>query len=168
MFQRSKLLRMGLIFAIVMVAALVITAWSWNFTTSRINASIRSFGVFQSPTEGMQNAIDEGYVGIQEAWIGMAVPETGPGGAPYIWFVTSCVWADSRADGSPVGSSTHDFDFGGSYYLQTKQGWVLMPETSNPLFVAFWMKVFDLEGEGIAGPVIKAPTTKPVCVRKAG
>jgi hypothetical protein len=165
MFMRSKLLRIFLIFAILIVAALVFTAWSWNFTTSRINASIQSFGVHQSPTEAMLNGIDEGYVGIQEARITMAVPETGPGGAPYIWFVTVCIWADSRADGSSVGSATNDFDFGGSYYLQTKSGWILMPETSAPLFVAFWMRVFDLEGEGIAGPIIKEPATKPVCVR---
>jgi len=168
MFQCAKLLRMGFVFSIVIVVVIVMTAWAWFFTTSRINASIRSFGIFQSPTEGMQNAIEEGYVGIQEAWIEMAVPETGPGGAPYVWFVTACIWADSRVDGSPVGSSTHDFDFPGSYYLQTKHGWVLMPEVSNPLFVAFWMKVFDLEGEGITGPIIKQPPTKPVCVRKAG
>ena len=110
--------------------------------------------------------IHQGWVGIEEAWIRNAGPEIAFGGGPHVWFVTACVWAESRADGSPVGSATHDFDFPGGYYVETKEGWVPMSEESA-LFVGFWMKVFSLAGDG-GGQVIHEPPSKPVCVRKAG
>lgn len=166
MFQLSRPLRMGLIFFGVIAIAFGYTAGSWYFTTSRLNWSAQSIGVFQSPAEGMLSQIDRGWIGIQEARIINAGPETGPGGAPYIWFVVACVWADSRIDGSPVGSSTHDFDFPGTYFLETKEGWVQMPEGSA-LFVGFWMKVFNLAGDG-GGQIIHESPSKPACVRKAG
>jgi hypothetical protein len=163
MFQPSKLLRVGLIIVGVFVLVLGFTVWSWYFTTSRLHASAESIGVFPSPTEGLMTEIRKGWVGIQEAWIRDAGPETALGGA-HVWFVTACVWAESRADGSPVGSPTHDFDFPGSYFLNTKEGWVLMPEESA-LFVGFWMRIFYLAGDG-GGQVIDEPPSRPVCVRK--
>jgi hypothetical protein len=48
----------------------------------------------------MIGAVDDSWIGIQEAWIRDAVQETAPGGGPHVWFVTACVWADARADGS--------------------------------------------------------------------
>ena len=112
--------------------------------------------------------IRDGYVGIQEARITHAKQENFLGGGPHIWFVIACVWAESRADGSPVGSSTHDFDFPGDYYLETKDGWVLMPENSSPLFVGIWMRIFGLAGDGSGGQTIHEPPSTPVCVRKDG
>src|SRR5512134_2586303 len=134
MFQTSKLLRVVLIIGSILAVALAFIAWSWYFTTSRLNASARSFGSFPSPTEAMMTDIRVGWVGIKEAWIRSAEPETALGGGPHVWFVTACVWAESRADGSPVGSATHDFDFPGGYYVETKDGWVPMSEGSA-LFV---------------------------------
>ena len=165
MFRPSKLLRV--VFSIVgaMVVGVGYTFWAWYFTTSRLNASAQSFGIFPSPQAAMMAGIRDGWVGIQEAWIHRAEPETALGGGPHVWFVTACVWAESRADGSPVGSSTHDFDFPGTYYLQTKDGWVPMTEVTA-LFIGFWMKVFDLAGDG-GGQVIHEPPSKPVCIRKA-
>jgi hypothetical protein len=164
MFQPSKLLRVVLIIVGVFAVGLCFTIWSWYFTTSRLNSSAQSFGIFPSPTEAMMSAIRDGWVGIQEAWIRDAEPETALGGGPHVWFVTACVWAESRADGSPLGSPTHDFDFPGGYYLETKDGWVPMSEESA-LFVGFWMKVFGLAGDG-GGQIIHGPPTKPVCVRR--
>ena len=169
MFQSSKLLRVVLIIVGAFAVVLGFTIWSWYFTTSRLNSSAQSFGFFPSPTEAMMTEIRDGYVGIQEAWIRDAGQETAPlGGGPHVWFVTACIWAESRVDGSVVGSPTHDFDFPGSYYVNTHEGWVLMPETSLPLFVGFWMKVFGLAGDDGSGQIIHEPPSKPVCVRKAG
>lgn len=167
MFHSSKLRRIGLIAICLIALAIGFTIWSWSFTTSRLN-SARSTGVFPSPSEGMLTLVQSGYVGIQEARIVHAKQEIFPvGGGPHVWFVIACVWAESRADGSAVGSSNHDFDFPGSYLVDTPEGWVLMPEASSPLFVGFWMKVFGLVGDG-GGQTIHEPPSKPVCVRKAG
>ena len=169
MLHSSRLLRVGFIAFSIIVVALGFTFWSWSFTTSRLN-SARSIGVFPSPSEGMQTLVRSGYVGIQEARIVDVVQETFPlGGGSHVWFVTVCVWAESREEGSPVGSPTHDFDYGGSYFVETKEGWVLMPESSWPLFVGFWMKIFDLAGDDGGGQIItEPPSQKPVCVRQAG
>jgi inosine-uridine nucleoside N-ribohydrolase len=116
----------------------------------------------------MLRLVQSGYVGIQESKIVGAVQETAVGGGTHVWFVTVCVWAESRADGSPVGSETHDFDFGGSYFVDTKDGWVMIPEGSFPLFVGFWMSIFHLAGDDIAQPV-HDPSSAPrqPCVRTA-
>jgi hypothetical protein len=170
MFQPSKLLRVGLIIIGVIAVALGFVVWSWYFTTSRLNASAQSFGIFPSPSEGMLTLTKSGYVGIQEARIVGVYPETFPlGGGNHVWFVTVCVWADSREDGSAVGSATRDFDFGGSYFVDTHEGWVMMPETSLPLFVGFWMPIFDLAGDDRAEP-FRDPSSEPgrPCIRQTG
>ena len=165
MFRSSKLLHVVLIVICILAVALSFTFWSWSFTTSRLNAA-RSNGVFPSPSEGMLTLVESGYVGIQEARITLAEPDTFLNGGHHVWFVIACVWAESREDGSPVGSPTHDFDFPGYYFVDTKEGWVMMPESSWPLFVGFWMKVFDLAGEDVGGQIIHEPLSKPACVRK--
>lgn len=169
MFSRPKFLRIGLAALGMLAAAFVFVFWSWSYTTSRLNAA-RSLGVFPSPAEGMMSLVQSDYVGIQEARITGVYPETFPlGGGPHVWFVTVCVWADSRVDGSSVGSSTHDFDFGGSYFVDTHEGWVLMKESSLPLFVGFWMPVFDLAGDDIAQPYYDLPAEpRRPCIRQSG
>ena len=167
MFSRSRFLLVSLVVFGILVAAFAFVFWSWFFTISRLNAA-RSIGVFPSPAEGMLMLVQSDYIGIQEARIvGVAQETSSVGGGRHVWFVTVCVWADSREDGSPVGSSTHDFDFGGSYFLNTHEGWVLMPETSLPIFVGFWMPIFDLAGDDLAQP-FHDPASEPKrpCVRQ--
>jgi inosine-uridine nucleoside N-ribohydrolase len=148
-FHSSKLLRIGLIAISIIAVAIGFTLWSWSFTTSRLT-SARSIGVFSSPSEGMLTLINSRWTGIREARIVHAVPETALG--DHVWYVIACVWAESRADGSPAGSTTRDFDAPGSYFVDTKEGWVLMPESSLPLFVGFWMRIFGLAGDDRAEP----------------
>jgi hypothetical protein len=147
----SRLLRVGLILVCIIALITGVTFWSWRFTTDRLEAA-RSIGIFSSPAEGMLTLIQSGWSGIQEVQI-FDVQEKALGGGPHVWFVSACIWADSRADGSAVGSATHDYDSPGSYFVNTPEGWVLMPETSLPLFVGFWMKIFGLAGSDIVKPV---------------
>ena len=167
MFHPSKLRRVGLIAIFVIAAAFTFILGSWLFMMIRIN-SARSIGVFPTPAEGMLTQVRSGWIGIQEAKIVQAVPETAPGGGAHVWFVVACVWAESKADGSAVGSPTHDFDAPASYFVDTYEGWVLMPGVSTP-FVGFWMKVFRLAGDDLA-EVIYGPSinSTPMCVRQAG
>ena len=164
MLRSSKLLRVGIIAICIIAVASGFTFWSWSFTTSRLNAA-RSRGVFASPSEGMLALVQSEYLGIQEAKIVGAGQEI----FPHVWFVTACVWAKSRADGSPVGSPTHDFDYPGYFFVDTHEGWLMMPETSVPLFVGFWMPIFDLAGDDSVQP-FHDPSAEPkrACVRQAG
>ncbi len=169
MFPRSKFLRVSVLVLGMFAAVFAFVFWSWSFTTSRLNAA-RSIGVFPSPSDGMMTLINSDYVDIQEARIVGAEQEIFPlGGGHHVWFVTACVWAKSRADGSPVGAATHDFDFPGSYFVDTQEGWVLMPETSSPLFVGFWMPIFGLAGDDRVQPFHDPSSeSKRPCVRQAG
>ena len=167
MSQSLNLRRVG--FAVVggLVVGFGFVVWSWFFTTSRLSASARRFGIYPSPTEAMMAEIQQGWVGIQEAWIRDARPEMALlGDGTHVWFVTACVWAASRVDGSPVGSATHDFDLLGTYYVQTREGWVPMSEDSAT-FVGFWMKIYGLAGGG-GGQIVESSPSKPECVRRAG
>lgn len=168
MFCSSKLLRVGLVAVSILAFALVLTFGAWSFTAGRLNAA-RSIGVFPSPSEGMLTLVHSSYVGIQEARIVQAKQETAPGGGPHVWFVIACVWAESRTDGSPAGSATHDFAAPGSYFVNTHEGWLLMPESSSPLFIGFWMRIFGLAGDDRPQP-IHDPSYTPerMCVRQAG
>jgi len=165
MFHPSKFRRVGFIAICIVVVALGFTFWSWFYTTVRLN-SARSIGVFPSPAEGMLSEIRLGWIGIQEARVVLASPENILGEWPHVWYVIACVWADSRADGSPVGSPTHDFDAPGWYLLDTHEGWVLMNEDSA-LFVGFWMRIFGLAGDD-RPQVIHDPSisSTPMCVRQ--
>jgi hypothetical protein len=165
MFHSSRLPRVGLIAICIIAIALGFTYWLWTFTTSRIT-SARSIGVFPSPSEGMLTLVHSGWVDIQEARIVHVQQETFLGGGPHVWYVIACVWAESRADGSPVGSATHDFDAPGSYFVNTHEGWILMPESSLPLFVGFWMPVFNLAGDDRVQP-FHDPASEPkrICIR---
>ena len=166
MSHSFRYLRVALFAICIVAVTLGFMFWSWTYTTSRIN-SARSTGIFSSPSEGMRSLVDSGWIGIEEVRIVRSVPEIALGRSSHIWFVIACVWAESHADGSPVGSSTHDFDYPGSYFVDTRDGWLLMPEASRPLFVGFWMKIFGLAGDG-GGQMIQEPSTTPVCVREAG
>lgn len=164
MFRRSKYLRVSLVALTILGAAFAFVFWSWSFTTSRLNAA-RSRGVFPSPSEGMLTLVQYEYMGIQEARIVGSGQEI----FPHVWFVTACVWARSRADGSPVGAPTHDFDYPGYFFVDTQEGWLMMPEASVPLFVGFWMSIFDLAGDDSAQPFHDpAGEPKRPCIRQAG
>jgi hypothetical protein len=185
MSRLAKFLRFILIAISIAAIGFGFTFGSRSYIMSRLNAA-RSFGVFPSPSEGMLTLIRSDYVGIQEARVVHAVQETALGGGPHVWFVSACVWADSRADGSSLVSEWkglnypgnpfadpdwHNFDFPGSYFVDTQEGWVLMPETSLPLFVGFGMSVFGLAGDDRAEPIddpsrIPATRLTPVCVRQ--
>ncbi|MCC7361961.1 MAG: nucleoside hydrolase [Anaerolineales bacterium] len=156
MSRSSQWLPVGLIAALMLAIGVGAIGGSWWYTTSRLQAA-RALGVFSSPAEGMRALTEADYVGLQEVQIRAAQETTALGGGPHVWFVTVCVWAEARADGSPVGNQAHDFDFGGSYFVNVSDGWVLLPESAQPLFVAFWMPLFDLAGDDRVAPVADSP-----------
>ena len=130
---------------IFLLAALTIFS-AWSYTATRLELAKKE-GVYDSVEEGMLSRIERRYNDIERIQLEHAGSNSFDGTNPHVGFAVAKVWAGSRRDGSPVGNQRHNYDFPGSYFLHTKQGWVHMPEGAFPEFIGFWMKVFDLAGE---------------------
>jgi hypothetical protein len=130
---------------------IAIALGSLFYTKTQLELS-RSLGVFPDAETGMIEIIQQDYIGIQKVEIVYAGPNNDNGSKPFVWFVAAEIWANSRIDGSPLGYGKWDHDSGGSHFLQTKEGWVMVPEHKFPGFVAFWMQVYGLAGEGNSQP----------------
>jgi ADP-ribose pyrophosphatase YjhB (NUDIX family) len=92
------------------------------------------------------------YCGIEKVEIEQAATNSFDGSDPHVWFVLFTVYAKSHAPcdlGHPGMALTHQtFERGGSFYLDTKDGWVWMPEERFPEFIGNWMEKLDLAGPG--------------------
>jgi hypothetical protein len=153
MRSRSFLLWLALAVGIPLTCVgivLLVSLSSWVYTTSHLRAA-RAAGVFASAEDGMLALIAKGYV-IQpdEIQIVQAGTNSFDGSSPHVWYVTACVWGGERADRFAVGNGAHDYDQPGSYFLNTKEGWVHVSEGAFPELVGFWMKAFGMAGPGSA------------------
>jgi hypothetical protein len=113
-------------------------------------AIARSEGVYSSPEQGMRAIADRHYLGMTEFDILYAGPNSFDGSQPHIWYVIAEIRASTRADGSEMGRNGCDAP--GSFFLETRDGWVHVPEGAFPELVGFWMKVFGWAGPGQAVP----------------
>jgi hypothetical protein len=148
---RILLLRLALFAGIPLTCLGIILASSWVYTTSQLRAA-RPAGVYSSAEDGMRAIVARGYVQPDEVEIVYAGTNSFDGSSPHVWYVIACVWGGRRADGSPVGTEKHVYDQPGLFFLNTKEGWVFMPEGAFPGLVGFWMKVFGLAGPGSTQP----------------
>jgi hypothetical protein len=129
----------------------MVSFWSWIYTTSVLRAAHMG-GTFASAEDGMHALIAKGYVQPDDVQIIYAGTNSFDGSSPHVWYVIACVWGDTRADGSPVGTKKHVYDQPGTFFLATKEGWVQVGEGYFPEFLGFWMKVYGLAGPGSAHP----------------
>jgi len=148
---RHLLLRLVLLAGIPLTCLGIILASSWVDTTSQLRAA-RAAGVFSSAEDGMRAIVARAYVQPGEIEIVYAGTNSFDGSNPHVWYVIACVWGGQRADGSPVGTEKHVYDQPGLFYLNTKEGWVFMPEGAFPELLGFWMKVYGLAGPGSTQP----------------
>jgi hypothetical protein len=128
---------------------LLLVIVSWGYTQVQL-ARYSAERVYASPEEGMLALIDTYYPPEREVKMVYAGPNSPDGNRPYIWYVIAEVYASVRADGSAMGNNGCDAP--GSYFLQTKEGWVHVPEQAFPELIGFWMDVFDLAGVGASTP----------------
>ena len=128
---------------------LAFIALSWVYTTTQINIA-RSKGVYVTAEQGMLANADKYYSADRNVKILYAGTNSFDGSRPHVWYVIAEIHATSRADGSELGHNGCDAP--GSYFLQTKEGWVHVPEGAFPGFIGFWMEVFDMDGEGQSTP----------------
>ena len=134
--------------------------------TSIVLSAARKAGVFSSAEDGMRALVARQYVQPDDVQIVSAGTNSFDGSSPHVWYVVACVWGGGRADGSAVGSHGYDYDQPGSYFLDTKEGWVHVPEGALPEFVGFWMSVYGLAGPGATQAIHEWGSTPPgECVR---
>ena len=130
---------------------ILIVPLSWAYTTLQLSVA-RSKGVFATPEQGMMAMMDQYYAPDKTVKILYAGTNSFNGSRPYIWYVIAEVRASARADGSPL--SSNGCEAPGSFFLQTKEGWVHVPEGALPGFMGFWMKTFGMAGPGQATPSV--------------
>jgi len=138
---RRLLIALGVILAVI--------AFGWVYTTAQLNLA-HSKGVYATAEQGMLANVEKHYSADRNVKILYAGTNSFDGSQPHVWYVIAEVRATSRADDSELGHNGCDAP--GSFYLQTREGWVYMPEGAFPGFIGFWMKVFDMAGEGQATP----------------
>ena len=138
---------------------LYVIADCWFYTLIQLNVA-RSKGVYPTAEQGMLANVDKHYSADREVKILYAGTNSFDGSWPYIWYVIAEVRATSHADGSELGRNGCDAP--GSFYLQTKEGWVHVSEGAFPEFIGFWMNLFGMAGEGQSAPSTNwAPDQNP-------
>jgi len=143
-----KILRWSLItLGLVLLSA----GAGWIFTSSQL-AIASSKGVHASAEQGMQSLIGESYQGITSLEILSSGPDSFDGSFPHVRYVVARVCASSRMDG--VELDDQGCDLPGSFFLQTREGWVHVPEDAFPEIVGFWMSIFGMAGPGQSTPSI--------------
>lgn len=134
---------------IVLWLSLVLTFSGWIYTTTRLETA-RSEGIYPSAEAAMLARLDRAYLGVSSVDILYAGPNSFDGSQPHIWYVIAEVHASRRAGGEALGANGCDAP--GSFFLETTDGWVHVPEGAFPEIVGFWMNVFGLAGPGQSTP----------------
>ena len=103
-------------------------------------------------SEGAYPTVEEAVIGYHSRGWGDARVvrvtdiQTGPNrenSQPHIWFGTATIMLDRIPEGY-IKDTYH----AGSFYVHTRDGWVLMPESAFPEFVGWVMELYHMEGVG--------------------
>jgi hypothetical protein len=148
---KSSLVRILAAAAILLAFLLKTATWGALYTGVRLRGASLA-GVFPSAEEGMLSLVSQGYARPWEAEIVYAGPNSFDGSSPHVWYVIACVWAAKHADGSSVGNESRNYDAPGSFFLNTKDGWVHVPEGWFPEVLGFWMSLYGISGPGSSNP----------------
>jgi hypothetical protein len=133
-------------FPLLCIVLFLLCAWVYASAALRL-ASLD--GVYHSAEEAMLARIDRNYEPLRPR--SPAAPTRSMAATARLVCI-ACVWGNKRMDGTQVGSERHAYDQPGSFFLHTKDGWVLMPEGAFPTFIGFWMKVYGLDGPAVPQP----------------
>jgi hypothetical protein len=136
-------------FLVTLVTIVMVSSCSWLFTKAQL-ARARANGLYDTPEQGMLAHAEKYYTADREVKILYAGTNSFDGTQPHIWYVIAEIRASAHADGSELGDNGCDAP--GSFFLQTKDGWVHVPEGAFPGFIGFWMNVFGWAGEGQPTP----------------
>lgn len=124
----------------------------------------RADGVYLSAEDGMLAIIQKNYINPEQIEVIYGGPSAYEYGRPYVRYVIACIWGGTRKDGKPVGSEVNVYDQPGHFFLDTRAGWVLVPEGFLPNLLGFWMKVYGLAGPGISIPTYDWQSSPGKCI----
>jgi len=149
-------------FLIVVLGVIAFYSWvvflGWRFTSTQL-AIARSGGVFPSAEKAMLAKMGRYYAPDAEISILHAGLDLHNGKQPFVWYVIAEVHASARADGSRLGHNGCDAP--GSFFVQTRDGWVYVPELAFPHVMAYWMIAFGMAGPGVSTPTTDWPPGQP-------
>ncbi len=151
MNAKRKRLVLPVTLVVILAAFLCCAAAPIWYTYAALNWA-RSQGIYRTPQEGVIDRAYRGYCGVEKVEIEQATTNSFDGSNPHIWYVIFKVSAKNRAPcdpqhpGQPLLNQT--YEGGGNFYLNVKDGWVMMPEGFFPEFIGNWMKVLNLAGPG--------------------
>jgi hypothetical protein len=156
--QMAKATRL-IIFSLSVFAMMVwLLFMAWYYTSTQLSIT-RTKGVYPSAEEGMIAKLRSYYAEDADIKILHAGPDLHSGKQAYVWYVIAEVRASARADGSELGQNGCDAP--GSFFVQTKEGWMYVPELVFPHFLGFWMNAFGLAGPGVSAPTTDWPPGQP-------
>jgi hypothetical protein len=112
--------------AVVVLAFILTTAWL--YINIQLEVARASNGVYPTPEQGMSALLGEGRHQIEAQYIKYSGPSCFVVCSPHIWFV--------HVAGNGRG--------GGAYFVQTKDGWVHISESTFPDFIGLGMLFFGL------------------------
>ena len=118
---------------------------SQSYTTLQIDRA-RSHGFSSTAEEAARRLLEDGYIGIRRIDVLYAGPNSPDGKNPHVWYVVAEVRAESRSDGSEPGRNGCDAP--GTFVLQAREGWFVVPEGAFPGLLGNWMREFGLAGPG--------------------
>jgi hypothetical protein len=128
------------LYAVVAVAAFFFL--SWVYAASQL-AMAKEGGVYPTVEAAVIGNAGTGWGGANV--VSITDIHTGPnyrdGSQPYLQFGTAVIHYDRIPDGHSRLSSSI-----GSFYIHTREGWVLMSEGAIPEFVGWVMLLYNLEG----------------------
>ncbi len=124
---------------------------TWTYTTGVLSLA-RSEGTYASAEDAMNALLARSYIHPRDTQIIYAGTNSFDGSQPQVWYVIACVWGGTRADGSPVGSWRHTYDQPGTFFVDTRDGWVHVGEGYFPEMLGFWMEFYGLAGPGSSTP----------------
>ena len=142
------------ILRVVAGGIVLVVILSFLYTVTALFLAERG-AVYPSPEAGMQTMIAENYIDSKDSQVIYAGSNSFDGSSPHVAYVIACIWGGQRLDGTPTGTGgRHAYDQPGQFYLNTKHGWVFMPEGFFPTYIGFWMDVFGMAGPGLPEPSI--------------
>jgi hypothetical protein len=147
--EEANMKKIVLVLVLALGVLTMFVASSWLHTTIQL-ARARAKGVYPSAEQGMLAQAAKYYTPDRDVKILYAGTNSFDGSRPHIWYVIAEIHASARADGSELGYKGCDAP--GLFFLQTRDGWVTVPEGAFPGFMGFWMEVFDMAGPGQSTP----------------
>lgn len=147
--NRRRLL--GIALAVALGMALLCAAGQALYTVVVLQWA-RGQGVYETPQQGVVARANRYYCGVEKVDIQHATTNSFDGSNPHIWYVIWQVHARNRAPCDPAhpGPALYhgSYENAGSFYLNARDGWVMMPEGFYPELVGFWMRALGLAGAG--------------------